>query len=65
MDEALEAMLAIGLGAELIRLNDEHGESRRGEISRALAERYSEWQRPDGSIVSRASVWVVTATNPG
>ena len=65
MDEAVDALLAIGPGAELIRLNGEHGESRRGEIAEALADRYRAWQRPDGSIVGRAAVWIVTATNPG
>ena len=28
-------------------------------------ERYAAWQRPDGSVVGGASVWIVTATNPG
>ena len=64
MDEALEALLAIGPGAELIRLNGEYGESRRGEISEALRDHYAAWQRPDGSIVGRGSVWIVAATNP-
>jgi ubiquinone/menaquinone biosynthesis C-methylase UbiE len=65
MDEALDAMLAIGPGAELIRLNGDHGESRRAEIAEALADYYTKWQQPDGSIVSRAAVWFVTASNPG
>jgi SAM-dependent methyltransferase len=65
MSEAIESLLAIGPGAELIRLNGEHGESRRPEIAAALAEHYSAWQRADGSIVGRASVWLVAATNPG
>ena len=65
MDEAIDALLAIGPGAELIRLNGDHGESRRPEIAEALAEHYSDWQRPDGSIVGRGSVWIVAATNPG
>lgn len=65
MDEALEAMLAIGPGAELIRLNGDQGERRRPEIAAALAEHYASRQQPDGSILSRASVWIVTATNPG
>jgi len=65
MDEAVDALLAIGPGAELIRLNGEHGESRRAEIAAALADRYAAWQRPDGSIVGRGSVWLVAATNPG
>lgn len=65
MDEAVEAMLAIGPGAELIRLNGEYGESRRAEIAEALAEHCASWEKPDGSIVSRGSVWIVTAENPG
>lgn len=65
MSEAIEALTAIGPGAELIRLNAEYGESRKPEIEEALAERYSEWERPDGSIVGRASVWLVGAVNPG
>src|SRR5215203_5078691 len=64
-EEAVDSLLAIGPGAELIRLNGEHGESRRGEIAEALAEHYADWQRPDGSIVGRGSVWLVAATNPG
>jgi SAM-dependent methyltransferase len=65
MDEAVDALLAIGPGAELIRLNGEYGESRRDEIAEALRNHYSAWQRPDGSIVGRGSVWIVAATNPG
>ena len=65
MDEAIDALLAIGPGAELIRLNGEYGESRRGEIAEALSDHYAAWQRPDGSIVGRAAVWIVAATNPG
>ncbi len=65
MEEAVDALLAIGPGAELIRLNGDYGESRRDEISEALRERFSEWERPDGTVIGRASVWLVTATNPG
>ena len=36
MDEAIDSLLAIGPGAELIRLNGDYGESRRGEIAEAL-----------------------------
>jgi ubiquinone/menaquinone biosynthesis C-methylase UbiE len=64
MDEAIDALLAIGPGAELIRLNGEHGESRRPEIAEALADRYASWRQADGSIVGRAGVWIVAATNP-
>jgi ubiquinone/menaquinone biosynthesis C-methylase UbiE len=65
MAEAVDSLLAIGPGAELIRLNGEHGESRRAEIAEALADHYAAWQRPDRSIVGRGSVWLVAATNPG
>ncbi len=65
MAEAVESLLAIGPGAELIRLNGEYGESRRGEIAEALADYYAAWQQADGSIVGRGSVWLVGATNPG
>ena len=64
MDEAVDALLAIGPGAELIRLNGDYGESRRDEIAAALADHYAAWQQPDGSVVGRASVWIVAATNP-
>ncbi len=64
MNEALEAMLAIGPGAELIRLNGDYGESRRPEIAAALADHFASLQRPDGSVVSRAAIWIATATNP-
>ena len=64
MEEAVEAMLAIGPGAELIRLNGDHGESLRPEIAEAVADHYAKWERPDGSIVGRAAVWNVIATNP-
>lgn len=64
MGEAIDALLAIGPGAELIRLNGEHGERRRPEIVEALTEHFDEWRRPDGSVVGRASVWFVTAARP-
>lgn len=65
MDEAIDALLAIGPGAELIRLNGDYGESRRPEIEEALSERYAKWEQPDGSIIGQGSVWLITATNPG
>jgi len=65
MEEAVDSLLAIGPGAELIRLNGEHGESLRPQIAEALADHYEAWQQPDGSIVGRGSVWIVAATNPG
>jgi hypothetical protein len=63
--EAVDSLLAIGPGAELIRLNGDYGESRRPEIADALSDHYAAWQRADGAIVAPASVWLVAATNPG
>jgi SAM-dependent methyltransferase len=63
--EAVDALSAIGPGAELIRLNGDYGESRRPEIEAALADHYRKWEQPDGSVVGTASVWFVSATNPG
>jgi hypothetical protein len=34
-------------------------------VAKALADHYTSWQQPGGSIIGRASVWIVTATNPG
>jgi hypothetical protein len=65
MDEAIDALLAIGPGAELIRLNGDYGESRRPEITDALAEHFEKWQQPDGTVIGRGSVWLVGAVNPG
>lgn len=65
MGEAIDALLAIGPGAELIRLNAEYGERRRPEIVEALAEHFAEWRDDRGDVVGQASVWIVTATNPG
>ncbi len=66
MDEAVEALLAIGPGAELIRLCGDDGEARRPEIAEALARHYRDcgWEQSDGSIVGRGSVWIATAVNP-
>lgn len=64
LDEAVDALLAIGPGAELIRLNGDAGEESRPQIEAAVAEHFGRWQRPDGSIVGRASVWIVAARNP-
>jgi SAM-dependent methyltransferase len=65
IDEAVDSMLAIGPGAELIRLNGDHGENRRADIAQALREHYRGWQQADGSIHARASVWIVAAANEG
>jgi SAM-dependent methyltransferase len=63
--EAVDALTAIGPGAELIRLNGDYGESRRPEIEAALADHYRKWEQPDGTVVGTASVWFVSGTNPG
>ena len=41
VEEAIEAFLAIGPGAELIRLNGERGEALRPEIADSLRDHYA------------------------
>ena len=65
LDEAIDGLLAIGPAAELVRINGDHGESKRPEIAAALAEHMSDWQQDDGTVVGRGSVWMVSARNPG
>jgi ubiquinone/menaquinone biosynthesis C-methylase UbiE len=64
VEEAVDALLAIGPGAELIRLNGDRGESMRPEIEAAVTEHFGRWRQPDGSIIGRASVWIASARNP-
>lgn len=65
LEEAVEVITALGPAAELIRVNGAEGERRLPEITAALNERLADWTREDGSVVGEASVWIVTATNPG
>lgn len=64
LDEAIDAILAVGPAAELVRLNGERGEAARPAIADALAEHLADWTQPDGSVVALASVWFVTAASP-
>lgn len=64
MDEAIDSLLAIGPGAELVRLNGEAGERKRPEIVEALRDHYAKWEQADGSIVGRGAIWIVGAVNP-
>lgn len=65
LDEAIEVITALGPAAELIRVNEEEGEAKRPKIEAALRKLLANWTRGDGSVVGRASVWIVTARNPG
>jgi len=60
MDEAIDALLAIGPGAELIRLNGEYGESRRPEIAEALADHYA----PGSGPMARSSAAAPSGSSP-
>lgn len=62
--EAVDAMLALGPGGELIRLNGEHGEQLRPVIAAALADHYAAYRGADGRVVRPASVWLVRAVAP-
>ncbi len=63
IDEAVEVAMAIGPGAEIVRLQGERATHLHDEIRRALREGMEELQRPDG-VWAPASTWIVTARAP-
>ena len=64
VEEAVAVAMALGPAGELIRVNEEEGEAKRGEITEALTELIGTWARDDGTVVADASAWIVTARNP-
>ncbi len=64
-EEALEIALALGPGAEIIRLWGDRMAHRHDEVRAAVREVVSRFAREDGSVHAMASTWIVSATNPG
>lgn len=64
LDEAVEVAMALGPAAELIRVNEDEGEAKRDEIAAALRELLGSWVADDGTVLTGASAWLVTALNP-
>lgn len=60
VDEAVDVAMAVGPGAEIIRLQGERATHLHERIRSALREGMEEFQRPDG-VWAPASTWIVTA----
>ena len=63
IEEAVDVAMAVGPGAEIIRLQGERAVHLHDEIRQALREGMTEFQRPDG-VWAPASTWIVTAVAP-
>jgi SAM-dependent methyltransferase len=63
IEEAIDVAMAVGPGAEIIRLQGERAADRHDEIRQALREGMAEFERPDG-VWAAASTWIVTARTP-
>lgn len=63
VDEAVEVAMAVGPGAEIIRLQGERATHLHDQIRQALRDGMSEFERPDG-VWAPASTWIVTARAP-
>ena len=64
MDEAIDLVMSIGPAGEILRLQGDRAAHLIPEVTRALREGLSEFQRDDGTIWAPASTWIVTASNP-
>ena len=61
---AVDLAMSLGPAGELIRVNGADAEPYRERIEAEIREAIAEWEEPDG-VRGPASVWIVTALNPG
>jgi hypothetical protein len=64
LDEAIEAVTALGPAGEVIRLLGERAAPELPKVDAALREGMSDFIQADGSVVGSASTWTVSAKNP-
>jgi SAM-dependent methyltransferase len=64
LEEAVEAVMSIGPGGEILRLAGDRAADRLDEVRAAVSAGMAEFEGPEG-ISAPASVWVVTAVAPG
>jgi ubiquinone/menaquinone biosynthesis C-methylase UbiE len=64
MDEALELVMALGPGGEILRLAGDRAAHLHGEVEAALREGLAEYGA-DGRLLAPASTWIVSARVPG
>ena len=64
VEEAIDFALEIGPAGEVIRLAEEEGQKRLGEVREALIEVIGRYTREDGTVWAPSSAWFITAYNP-
>jgi SAM-dependent methyltransferase len=62
VDRAVALIMALGPGAEVIRLLGDEADHARPQIERDLRAGIAEWVQPDGTVAGPSSTWVVSAT---
>jgi ubiquinone/menaquinone biosynthesis C-methylase UbiE len=64
VEEAIDLVMSIGPGAEILRLQGDRAAHLLPQVEAALREGLAEFAREDGSIWAPASTWIVTARAP-
>ena len=62
MDEAIEIVMSIGPGGEILRLAGDSAAHLHDTVARALRDGLGAFEMPDGSVRAGASTWIVSAT---
>jgi hypothetical protein len=65
LDRAIQLVMALGPGGEVLRLLGDAADHARPEIERDLREGLAEFALPDGRVLGPSSTWVVSATAAG
>jgi hypothetical protein len=65
MERAIALNLALGPGAEVVRLLGERAEPALPQIREDLRAGLAAFERPDGSLWGPSSVWIVSAVRAG
>jgi SAM-dependent methyltransferase len=65
LQEAVDLVMALGPGGEILRLLGDRGADVRPRVEAALREGLSEFVEPDGAVRAQASTWIVSACAPG
>jgi ubiquinone/menaquinone biosynthesis C-methylase UbiE len=61
LDEAIELVMALGPGGEVLRMLGDRADHARPQIESSLREGLAEFVRADGRVYGPSSTWVVTA----
>jgi hypothetical protein len=61
LDRAIDLIMAIGPGGEVLRLLGDRADHARPQIEADLREAMAEFVQPDGRVLGPSSTWVVSA----